>query len=496
MSPTLSAVRFDPGLVPEPVRRIQRVLEGHEVYVVGGIVRDSILEALVSGREVIEEAAGNDWDLATSARPAEVMERLRERGIAAIPVGLDHGTVIAVVDGENYEITTYRYDRLTDGRHAVVEFADTLREDLERRDFTVNAFALDIDSGEIVDECGGLEDLSKRLVRAIGDPVVRFREDYLRMLRAVRLAAQIEGTIEEKTWNALCELHEQVRTVSPERVREELLKLMAAPKPSVGLDLMQRSGLLRVLLPELEACVGVEQNKWHSDDVWWHTLHCIDEVDPRYPFLRFVMLLHDIGKPAKKEFKEEKGDFVFYDHQNVSVEEGREIMKRLRFPTRDIRRAEAIIGEHMFHISKEISPRAIRRFLRRLGKDNLRDFLRLRIADRRGNRLSPPGLEPNLRRFIRIVREIERKEECLEVRDLAIGGEELKAAGLQPGPVYSEILNYLLDKVLDEPSKNNRPALLLLTKAWLINHPEVMKEHGIDRLPAFLDGKEEEEGSP
>jgi len=488
------AVRFDPSIVPEAVHLIRKALEGHEVYVVGGIVRDSILDAMRSGRDVIERPAGNDWDLATSAVPDTVMERLRGNGIAAIPVGVEHGTVIAVVEGTGYEITTFRLDRITNGRHAVVDFADTLREDLVRRDFTINAFALDVETGEIVDECGGFEDLEARLVRAIGDPAVRFREDYLRLLRAVRLASQVEGTIEEKTWEALCHLYEGVANVSAERVREEMLKLMAAPRPSVGLDLMQRSGLLRVLIPELEACVGVKQNQWHSDDVWRHSLHCVDEVQSRYPLLRFITLLHDLGKPAKKQFSEEKGDYVFYEHQSVSVDLAREIMRRLRFPTRDIRKAEAIIGEHMFHISKEISPRAIRRFIRRLGKENVRDFLRLRIADRHGNRLNPRGLEPHLRRFLRLIREIERKDECLEVRDLAIGGEELKAVGLQPGPIYSEILDYLLDKVLDDPSRNNRRSLFLLTKAWLINHPEVMQGHGIDRLPAFLDGQGETEG--
>lgn len=471
-----ACTQFDPLLIPEPVRRIRCALADHEVYVVGGIVRDSILAALEAGREVVDRVAGNDWDLATSATPDVVMERLRAEGMAAIPVGVEHGTVVAVVDGENYEITTFRVDRFCDGRHAEVEFARTLSEDLERRDFTVNAFAVDVDSGRVVDEFGGREDLEARLVRAIGDPETRFREDYLRLLRAVRFAAQIEGRIEAKTWKAIRILHRKVATVSAERVRDELLKLLATQRPSVGLDLMQQAGLVRALIPELEACVEVRQNQWHADDVWQHTLHAVDALHPKYPFLRFVLLLHDVAKPRKKQFSEEKQDFVFYEHQFESADLARRIMRRLRFPARDIDRAEVLIREHMFHIAGDISARAVRRFIRRLGWENVRPFLRMRMADRKGNRYNPPGFEPHFRRFVRMIRQIERSEACLEVRDLAIGGKELKALGLEPGPVYSEILNHLLEQVLDDPTRNERDTLLGLARQWLGEHPQPQPE--------------------
>jgi len=471
MGPTLASIRFDPGLVPEPVRRIRRALGEYEVYVVGGIVRDSILAAMNEGRDTVRTAVGNDWDLATSAVPGVVIERLRAVGITAVPVGIEHGTVVAVIDRKHYEITTYRLDRRCFGRHAEVEFAQTLLEDLERRDFTINAFALDVETGRVVDEFGGRDDLEARSVRAIGDPLVRFREDYLRMLRAVRLAARIEGRIEGRTWSALRGLHRKVREVSAERVREEMLKLMAAERPSIGLDLMQKSGLIRALIPELEACVGVRQNQWHADDVWQHTLLCVDAVHPRYPFLRFVNLLHDVGKPLKKHYNVEKEDYVFYEHQFESADIARRVMKRLRFPARDIERAVVLIREHMINVAPDISPKAVRRLIRRLGWDNVRPFLRLRMADRRGNRWNPPGIEPHFRRLVRMIREIERSEQCLDLRSLAVGGEDLKGLGLEPGPVYSDILNYLLEQVLDDPSRNTRETLMTLVRRWLREHP-------------------------
>jgi tRNA nucleotidyltransferase (CCA-adding enzyme) len=489
MRPVSSSIQFDTSLVPEPVRRIRRALKDHELYVVGGIVRDSILAALKTGSDTVRSVVGNDWDLATSARPDLVMECLREEGISVVPVGVEHGTVMAVLEGESYEITTFRQDRECDGRHATVGFAESLAEDLRRRDFTVNAFALSVETGRIIDEFHGLEDLGARLVRAIGDPEVRFREDYLRMLRAVRLASQIEGTVEEDTWQALCLLRKRITKVSAERVRDEMMKLLATRCPSVGLDLMRSSGLLKSLFPELNACVGVRQNQWHADDVWRHSLLCVDAVHPRYPQLRLIALLHDVAKPDKKYFNEGKQDYVFYDHQFKSADVAERIMKRLRFPTKEITQAKVLIREHMFNVTPEMTPKAVRRLMRRVGTRNLRPFLRLRIADRRGNRLNKPGLEPHFRRLVGMIREIERSEECLEVRDLAIGGEDLKQLGLTPGPVFTEILNHLLEQVLDDPVRNNRETLLALVDEWLQEHPGVLTENRDDFLPSGARGE-------
>ncbi len=462
----MSMIQFDLDLVPDSVWRVRRALAGQPVYVVGGILRDSILDALSSNEGEIVEVRGDDWDLATSARPEEALESLERAGIRAIPIGIDHGTVAAIIDRKQYEITTFRKDRICDGRHAVVEFSESIEEDLERRDFTINAFALDLDTGLVRDPFQGVEDLKARMVRAIGDPAVRFREDYLRMLRAVRFAAQIEGEIEARTWKALREEAENIVRISPERIRDEILKMMKTKKPSVGLRLMLESGLLKWIIPEFERCFGVDQNRY-QDCVGEHSLHCVDEVSPRYPFLRWVTLLHDIGKPAMKTYAEEKEDYVFYDHQFEGEKMAEEIMRRLRFSNSEIDAARVLIREHMFNLTPDLSKKGVRRLLRRVGSDRIRDLLRLRIADRLGNKNNPRTLEPHFKDLIRQIREIERDEECLHVQDLAIGGNDLIARGLEPGPIFSEILNSLLEKVLDDPSLNTRERLNELVDEWL-----------------------------
>ena len=460
-------IRFDLDLVPEGVRRIRRALADQPVYVVGGILRDSILDALDRGMEEITEVRGDDWDLATSARPEEVLAVLERAGIRVVPIGIDHGTVAAIIDRKQYEITTFRKDRICDGRHAVVEFSHSLEDELERRDFTINAFALDLDTGGIYDPLGGIEDLKTRTVRAIGEPTTRFQEDYLRMLRAVRFAAQIEGRIEPKTWRALCQQSENISKISPERIRDEILKLMKTPQPSVGFRMMLESGLLKRILPEFDNCFGVAQNRYHPDCVGEHTVHCVDEVSPRFPFLRWVMLLHDIGKPLMKAFAEEKDDYVFYDHQFEGESMAEEIMRRLRFSNSEIETAQVLIREHMFNLTPDLSKKGVRRLVRRVGAERIRDLLRLRIADRLGNRSNPRTLEPHFKKLIRQIREIERDEECLHIKDLAIGGKELIARGLRPGPVFSKILNALLERVLDDPSLNTPEDLNQLVDEWL-----------------------------
>ncbi|MFB3789073.1 MAG: CCA tRNA nucleotidyltransferase [bacterium] len=454
-------MKLDLSLVPEPVKRLQELLGPAKSYVVGGILRDSLGAARPGPEGIISRITGNDWDLATPLRPREVLTRLRRAGVTAVPIGFEHGTVAAVIEGVSHEITTFRYDlEYRDGRHPTVRFADSLEDDLMRRDFTVNSLALDLESGEILDLFGGLRDLQDRIIRTVGDPEVRFREDYLRMLRAARFAAKLEGVIDPETRAAVLRNAPLIQNVSPERVREEILKLLTYRQPSQGFEWMQATGLLLYILPELESGFGVGQNRFHADDVARHTLHAVDALDPRYPFLRFVTLMHDLGKVPAKRYMPHKGDYVFYGHQYVSKRMTRRIMRRLRFSNKEIETATAIVENHMYNLKPDLSEGASRRFIRKLGRENVEGFLRLRMADRKGNHLNEDGYEKGIFHFVRSLRKITRADDALTVQKLRINGYDLMEMGLIPGPVFSRILNGILEEVLDNPSLNEREYLL------------------------------------
>ncbi len=479
-----------PSLIPNSVRKLREILGPHKTYAVGGVIRDSILISMPLSDQTITKVKGSDWDLATPLRPQEVLSRLRKSKITAIPVGIEHGTVAAILGGVQYEITTFRYDlEYRDGRHPIVRFADSIEEDLERRDFTVNAFALDIDTGDIVDLFHGLEDLRARKIRTVGDPEIRFREDYLRMLRATRFAAKLSGEIENHTFAAIVRNAPRICHVSAERVREEILKLLHYEKPSWGFVLMHESELLRYILPELEMGFGVGQNRFHSHDVANHILLSMDAVSPEYPFERFVTLLHDLGKVPAKKFLKRKGDYVFYSHQYISKRMGKNIMRRLRFSNKDIQKAAGIVENHMYNLKPDLSQSATRRFLRKLGRENVDGFLRMRMADRKGNRLNAEGYEKGIFHFLRNVRKIDRQEDALKVKDLHISGYELMEMGLEPGPVFSTILDKLLEEVLDDPARNNREWLLQRASEF----SDEFKRTGTITLPEKEKDVEEEE---
>lgn len=452
---------FNPNCFPDDVKRLCALFRHGEIYAVGGMIRDSILAHPPGGDGIIHQTAGNDWDFTTSFHPKEVMKILREAGISAIPVGIEHGTVAAVIDKQSYEITTYRHDvESTDGRHAVVRFADSLQEDLERRDFTINAFALDINTGAVTDIFDGLTDLQNRRIKTVGNPNTRFTEDHLRMIRACRFAAKLEGTIEPETFRAIQNNAHLIHRISAERIRDELMKMLTYPKPSHGFVLMHQCGLLMYVLPELEAGFGVGQNRFHADDVAMHTLHVVDALSPKYPKYRWMAILHDLGKVPCKAYREQKGDYVFYGHQYASKKMGRNIMKRLRFSNKDTDSAKAVVENHMYNLKPGLSEGAIRRFVRKLGKENIDGFLRMRMADRRGNHLNDETYEKGIFHFVRTLRKIEKAEDALTVKSLHITGNDLIQMKLPPGPLFSTILDHLLEQVLDDPSLNNREWLL------------------------------------
>ena len=411
------------SLVPKPVIRLRDLLGPQEIYAVGGIIRDTLLCHHKTGETAITKTSGQDWDLATPLYPKEVMSRLRKANITAVPIGIEHGTVAAIIDGVQYEITTFREDlESTDGRHAVVRFSDCIESDLQRRDFTINAFALNLSTGQILDLFHGIEDLKNKQIRTVGNAEERFREDYLRMLRAARFATKIEGFIEEKSFEAIKKLSSYIVHISTERIRDEILKMLSYPKPSYGFDVLHDMGLLLYILPELEHGYGAWQNRFHADDVAHHILHSVDAVKPKYPFIRFVTLMHDLGKVPSKRYNPNKKDYVFYGHQYTSKRLLERVMRRLRFPNKKIETASHIVENHMYSLKPGLSEGATRRFLRRLGRENVDAFLRMRMADRKGNRFNTDEYERGIFHFLRNVRKIDRDESATKIRDLKISG--------------------------------------------------------------------------
>lgn len=433
--------------VPPGVLAIATTLRsaGGQAWVVGGAIRDLHL-----GRAV------NDWDLATNLVPEAVSALFRR----TVEIGIRFGTVRVRHRGADCEVTTFRRDGLyTDARRPDdVSFTGSLEEDLVRRDFTINALAWDPVDGRLEDPTHGRADLDARLIRAVGDPIERFTEDGLRLLRAVRFAAQLDFDLEPATYRALLVCAPRIERISPERVREELDRLLQAPRPSAALAVLHETGLLRRVLPELAGCYGVTQNAHHAYDVFHHTLAAVDAAPPGRRLVRLAALFHDTGKPRTRG--EKRGVTTFYAHQSAGRRLVDAAFRRLRYPNDDRERVGHLVQHHMFHYRPEWTDAAVRRFLRDVGEDHLDDLFAVRAADSAGNgtrRGATPELD-ELRRRIAI--EVERRS-ALTVRDLAIGGHDLmQDLAVPPGPELGRILRTLLEEVLDEPERNERETLL------------------------------------
>ncbi|HRX43837.1 MAG TPA: HD domain-containing protein, partial [Candidatus Dojkabacteria bacterium] len=443
--------------------------EGYEVYLVGGAIRD-----IAMGK------TPNDYDLATNALPDEMLELFPK----SVSTGAKFGTVIALVEDskkENHdvEVTTFRSEEeYIDGRWpSKVEFVDEIYKDLGRRDFTINAMAIDLplellDSQEIerdwevYDPFGGMEDIKLKLVRAVGTPIERFKEDGLRAFKACRLASQLEFEIERDTFEAIKECIPIAKQVSMERIRDEFMKLLLkSPKPSKGIDLMRESGLLQIFLPELLEGFGVEQKLYHVDDVYWHSLKTCDYAEDS---VKLAALLHDIAKP-----RTDMGNGHFYGHDVMGVEMIETIMKRLRFSKTEIERVKTLVRNHMFYYPhsqqegksnedmqlSQWSDSAVRRFLNRVGEENVEDLFKLRIADATSNPNSPFNPE-EITQLQKHISEVRAKDMALKVSDLDITGEDLKLIGVQAGPAMGKILNALLDIVIEDPLMNTKEKLL------------------------------------
>lgn len=436
--------------VPEPILAVLRRLHdsGHKAYVIGGAVRELLLG---------EKPAPQDWDLGTSAVPDEVLA-LFPRGITT---GARFGTIAVLTDAGPCEVTTFRVEsEYRDARRPDrVTFVRELEEDLKRRDFTVNAIAWDPLHDRLVDPTGGIPDLESRVLRAVGDPGARFREDGLRPIRAARFAATLEFELEKETERALIDAHVEVSRVAAERVQDELMKMLRARQPSRGFEVLRRAGLLGLWLPELQATVAVPQNRYHAYDVYFHTLYTCDAAPAEKPVVRLAALFHDVGKPATRAEKED-GDATFYNHQFVGETLAKEAMERLKFSRDRTDRVAHLVRNHMFDYRPEWSDAAVRRFIRSVGVDSIADLFDLRIADNIGNGLKT-GFPHYLGELRARVEAVLAAEEALSVRDLAIDGQDvMRALNLNPGPRVGEILDHLLEEVLENPALNRREALL------------------------------------
>ncbi len=427
---------------------------GKRAWIVGGCVRDLLL-----GRPV------NDWDLCTDARPDEMLKVFPR----AIPTGIQHGTITVVVAGKHYEVTTLRGEgAYSDGRRPdSVHFVDDITADLARRDFTINAIAIDPLDAHVIDPFGGQRDLEARILRAVGDARERFAEDGLRVLRAARFVATLELELDPATLAAIEPTLATFRKVSAERVRDEWVKTMKATRPSRAFEVMRRTGILGVTCPELLEGWGVEQNKYHAYDVWRHGMECMDGCQGD-PILRIAAVLHDVGKPRSRAHSDKTNDWTFYDHERIGAEIAEPICTRLRFSNEERARIVLLVRHHLFHYSSEWSDATVRRWIRRVGKERVEDLYVLNEADVRGKGRDCTADLLALEQLKAHVKKVLDAGDALSVRDLKVNGRDLIAElGLKPGPILGEILEALLEAVVADPALNERQTLLALARDFV-----------------------------
>jgi tRNA nucleotidyltransferase (CCA-adding enzyme) len=420
---------------------------GKRAWIVGGCVRD-----LLMGRP-----EANDWDVCTDARPKELL-RIFPR---AIPTGIEHGTVTVVANKRHYEVTTLRGESTySDGRRPdAVHFVDDITADLARRDFTVNAIAVDPSDGKVIDPFEGRKDLAARVLRAVGDPLERFSEDGLRVLRAARFVATLEMELDPATHAAIEPTLPTFRKVSLERVRDEWVKTMKARRPSRAFEVMRQTGILGVTCPELLEGVGMDQNKWHSFDVWRHGMACMDACAGD-PVLRIAALLHDVGKPRTRAWSEKTSDWTFYDHDKIGAEIAEPIATRLRFSNDEKARIVALVRHHLFHYS-DWSDAAVRRWMKRVGPERIEDLYVLNEADIRGKGDDQPPDLTALAALKEHVARVVAAGAALTTRALKINGRDLMTdLAMKPGPALGKMLDALLELVIAEPELNEREKLL------------------------------------
>ena len=452
------------------------IAEGFEIYLVGGGVRNILMEKIPE-----------NCDLTTNATPEQSLKVLEKYDPF---YNNDFGTVSyeVEVDGkkELYEVTTYRSEKeYSDFRRPDnVSWGKTLEEDVTRRDFTVNALVIGQKDGryELIDLVEGLVDFEKGLIRAVGNPEKRFGEDALRMMRAIRFAARLGFVIEEETLKAIAVKAPLLEKISKERVRDELLKIIGSNYPADGVSLLISTGLMEQIMPEVLEGRGVMQGGHHTLTVLDHMIECLRSSSSPDPIVRFATFIHDVGKPRSQRYKCRKcgkmfrdlseemtmcancgfeqptrGMITFYGHEVIGARMAKEICDRLRFTNKQTEKIVTLVRMHMFAYQPEMTDAAIRRIIRKVGKENIADIVLLRIADRKGS-----GSKTTSWRFMELQKRIgEQLFEPMEINDMVVNGkdvmEELK---VEPGPVVGKVLKELFEEVLEDTSKNNRDYLL------------------------------------
>jgi len=441
-------MKDDIAQIPDDVLGVCRRLTeaGFAAHLVGGGVRD-----LLIGR------TPNDFDVATDALPDRVLKLFGQR--FAIPTGLQHGTITVVTgtppNQRHVEVTTYRGEgAYLDGRRpSTVSFSATLREDLSRRDFTINAIAFDPQANVLTDPFDGQGDIARRLIRAVGDPIVRFTEDGLRPMRAVRQATQLGFEIDPPTLSAIAKTLDSFRMVAMERIHDELYKLLAANKPGRGIELLRVSALLPEIMPELLEGLGRAQSALHLHDMYHHVLASLDEMRSREPVVRMAVLLHALGKPRTEEPA---------GHERLGATMAEEICRRLKMSKVDRERVVALVAQHAFQYESGWTDGDVRRFVQRVGTASLDDVFEVREAEVAGRgRGQPRDAETGALRAR--MASVVVAGTALSIRELAINGQDvMRILGVSGGRVVGQVLEALLERVLDEPSLNTRETLLAL----------------------------------
>ena len=447
------------GDIPKDIIEIYNKIEQaeFEAYIVGGGIRNLIMNKPIK-----------DWDLTTNATPEEILKLFPDafynNDFGTVGIPLDEKSNLPT-NGQVVEITTYRTEYgFSNKRHPdKVTWGKNINEDLSRRDFTMNAIALKLENDKevFVDPFGGQEDIKNRIIRCVGNPKERFKEDALRLMRCIRFAAELDFDIDKTTGKELKADSKLISKISAERIRDELLKIMASPNPAKGIILLKESGLLNYIIPELLEGVDVSQvrpGRHHTTDVFTHNLMSLKLTPSTDPIVRFATLLHDAGKP-RVQGKDNDGLVIFYNHEISGAKLAYEVCLRLRFSKKDTKRVVSLIRWHMFSINENLSDAGVRRFIRRIGIENVADMMDLRIGDRLGGG-TQTAESWRLKKFKeRVAGELAPKP--FSINDLAIDGNDImRELNLKPGPQIGKILQKLFEEVDEDMEKNTKKFLL------------------------------------
>lgn len=448
--------------IPAPIKEIARILntEGFQCFLVGGAVRDSIMGF-----------TPKEYDIATNAKPEDVQRIFKY----TIPTGIKHGTILVILDDMHVEITTFRSDgNYSDGRHPdKVEYTASIEDDLPRRDLTINAMAYNISDGNLIDMFDGMKDIKNKIIRSVGNPYERFTEDGLRIMRAIRFATRLNFNIEKETFDAICHSTGMLASIAYERIREEFNGILISDNPFRGIELLRKTGILALIMPELMQGFGVAQNRFHKYDVYYHILHTIQAVEPLETeeltlLVRLAALFHDIAKPMVQKKVSKQEEPVYYNHEVVGANVAKKVMRRLKYSNAEIDFVTLLVRQHMFYYQDEWTDGAVRRFMKAVGIENIKPLLKLREADRLGSGNRKDKESKAIPKLLARIDKIIEEENAITVKDLKINGNDLmKEFNLKPGPIVGKILNYLLDLILDEPSLNDKEKLMEKTKLFL-----------------------------